>query len=278
MALADFFAIKETEEGTHRWVLTAHDPAKSPEVLLATTLADRIVQHQCRGAPHLYEAWKAQANEGTMTAGNVNLALRAFLEPVFGPKGQPGAVSTDHLEGYVAEMLWYFLCLELSVEMVVRSEPPGFKSTDPGGDALIVHRMDGAMLMFRLWELKKYAPSSSGASTSAKPTVRRAFTQLDSKALEYLARYTAIGQELDEEELAEFYGKLVELWIDGSPQAAAGVSVATSECYVADDCFSEFGDYFPDFLVPNRLRGMLNSVADYSGFVREVQRQVWKGL
>lgn len=274
MSLSDFFQATETVFETHSWTLVSHDPTASPEDALARALADRIMEHQCRGCPHHYEAWKQHVDGGPPPSGASRKALvEAFIGPVFGLPDDPDTVPLDHLEGFVGQMLWYFLYLESPPEEVVRVEPPGFRVTDPGGDALAIHRMREGYLMFRLWEMKKCTGASPVSST-----VNTAYNQLSAKATEYLARYTVIGQELPDPELARFYGQLIELWIEARPEAAAGVSVATSLDHIPQRCFTTFGEHFPGLTDPVRLRGMLTAIGDFSAFALKVRECIWTGL
>jgi len=278
MSLITFFRLSETSTSTHIWALVTYNPEAPPEDELAQALAERIVMHQCRGSLHHYEAWKQRVENGVPLPESSRKALReAFIGPVLGIPDEPDTIPPDHLEGYISQMLWYFLYLDSPPEEIVRVEPPGFKSTDPGGDALAIHRVQDEYLMFRLWEIKKYtgAPQSS---TSANSTVYSAYKQLNAKAVEYLARYTAIGQEISDSELADFYGQLVDLWLEARKEAAAGVSVVTSLCHVPQQCFTTFGQHFPKFVNPVRLRGMLTAVEDFSSFALKVREFIWKGL
>lgn len=279
MALLDYFQQTENPASTYTWVLVSHDPKTSSIDALAADLADRIVCFQCKNAPQHYNAWRAKAHNGQSTSVAACRALGAFLSPVFGPPGISTAVPIDHLQGYVGQMLWYFLCEERrGAESIRKIEPPGFKVTDPGGDSLVIHGVPNLPMMFRLWEMKKFAPTPGTNGSSVTPTINAAYDQLDAKALEYLARYTATGQVGDDPELQEFYGRLVELWIAGSDQAAAGVSVVTSMAHVPNRCFETFGNRFPRLTNPVRLRGMLTAIADFAAFCRKVQEEVWKGL
>lgn len=279
MRLSDFFQSSETRSDTHTWSLSNHDPTtSSPQDALAEALADRIMEHQCRGCLHHYQAWKQRTGGGPPPSGTSREALsKGLIGPIVGLPENPGAVPLDHLEGYVSQLLWYFLYLESPPEEIVRVEPPGFKSTDPGGDALAIHRVQGEHLMFRLWEIKKFTGDPE-SSTSVSSTVNTAYGQLTAKALEYLARYTVIGQELSDPELVDFYGQLVDLWLDARKEAAAGVSIATSLCHVPQQCFTTFGQHFPKFVDPVRLRGMLTAVGDFSAFALKVREFIWKGL
>lgn len=274
MRLSDFFQSSETGCRTHSWTLVGQDPAMASMDTLASALADKIIEHQCRGCPHLYFAWKQRIDGGPPPSGVSKAALNVFIEATFGLPSNPTPIPQDHLEGFVGQMLWYFLCLEISAEDVVRIESPGFKTTDPGGDGLVIHRTPAGHLMFRLREMKKFAQERGNVVS----TVNVAYNQLNSRATEYLARYTATGQEISDVELADFYGQLVELWIDARPEASAGVSITTSSRHVSLQCFDAFGDHFPRFIDPIRLRGMLSAVEDFSLFCCKVRDFVWTGL
>ena len=274
LPLRDFFRSKYTKKETHSWVLVTHDSKKNPVEALAEALSDRIMEERCSGCQQHYTAWKELVEDGVRPSASSMAALKAFIRPVFGLPGDPNSVPKDHLEGYIAEQLWYFLTLETSIdEMVVRIERPGFTATDPGGDGLVVHRLPPGDLLFRLWELKKCTGTSSVSST-----VQTAYKQLGSKATEYLARYTTIGQEIGNDELAAFYGRLIEFWIDASPEASAGVSVSTSRDKIPKRCFTTFGKRFPRFINPVRLRGMLTAIDDFPAFAEKVKEYVWTGL
>lgn len=274
MAISDFFQLAESKTRTHTWTLVQHDPEDSPVDALAEVLAERIVEFRCRGCPHHFQAWKQRVKVESSLPKTSKAALEAFIRLVFGLPDNKDEVTKDHLEGFIAEHLWYFLCMETaSTENIVRIEPPGFAATDPGGDGLIIHRILNGDLMFRLWEIKKCTGNSPVNST-----VNTAYGQLNANALEYLARYSGIGQELQDAELSNFYGQLVELWLDAEPGAAAGISVATSANNVPARCFTTFGKQFPQFVDPVRLKGMLTAIDDFSDFACKVREFVWKGL
>lgn len=273
MPLSDYFDLRITDGGTHIWSRRCHDPTRSSAAQIAAELADLILQLRCQRCLRHYRAWRAAVDGGAPPTGASAAALRAFIQPAVGLPTDPEPRPEDHLEGFVAEHLWYFLALEASDwEPVVHVEPPGFSVTDQGGDGLIIHRSQSGALMYRLWEIKKTA---GNATVSA--TVSRAYNQLDEKATRYLARYTAIGQEL-EEDLSEIYGNLIDLWIEGDPSAALGISVATSTHQVPKKCFTTLGTRFPQFASPVRLRGMVTSLGDFPAFAREVRDCLWKGL
>ena len=276
--LCCFFRSTYHNKPTHNWILYSHDSHNVAINSLAKALAIEVVRFRCRRCPQHFDAWINRVENNLPLSDSSKKALRAFLVPTFGdPDNKEGGPNVDHLEGFIGEWLWYFLSIENPTEAIVHIIPPGFKSTDPGGDALIIHR-HGNDLLFRLWEMKKFAPRKNDSTQRIGGTVGNAYSQLNSKAVEYLARITATEQELDDKELEEFIGTLLDLWIDRSSQAAAGVSIATSSNQVSQSCFDNFGRRFPDFIQPIRLLGMLTGIEDFSIFAMKVKKHVWKGL
>jgi hypothetical protein len=275
MKISSFFAQTENINSTSIWHLVSHDPNLLPADELAICLADRIMEYRCRGRPEYHTAWKASREKrATLLVSARKILREAFVKPVFGLPECAEHVPVDHREGYVGEMLWYFIHQETSTEVIEHIEPPGFKPTDPGSDGLVIHRTEDGDLMFRLWEMKK----CTGVSP-VSATVSTAYDQLDSRAIEYLARHTAFGQETSNVELALFFGKLIELWVVADKAASAGVSVTTSVEKAPSRCFTTFGSRFPGFIgPPTRLRGMLTAIEDFSDFTEKVRAAIWTGL
>ncbi len=275
MNITDFFELVNTEEKTHKWTLACHDGKLSPIDELARVLAIKIMEHRLK--PRLFQAWESRLNGGEPISEKTKATIMAFTKPAFGNPGEPDSINIEHLEGLVSQYLWYFVYKEISNETIIKEMPLGFKSTDPGGDALLIHRLDDGRLRFRLWEIKKLVRRNEDATASTNSTISRAYEQLRSNALEYLARYTSIGQELDPE-LSDFFGNLVEMWLDATPEASAGVSINTSEVCIGSNSFNDFGEKFPEFIEPVRLLGMITAVEDFGQFSSKVQEFVWKGL
>jgi hypothetical protein len=192
---------------------------------------------------------------------------------VFGLPGFPG--NTDHIEGFVAEHLWHALVADdATAEGVVHLEPPSFRPTSPGGDGLVIHAFTDGGFSFRLWELKK-CTGQQGVSG----TISAAYTQLETSAARYLAEYTAVGQRLNNPELAQFFSQIVELWLRFDARASAGIAVHTSVINLpSGQCFSTFGTRFPQFTDPVRLRGIVTAVEDFSFFAERVRDAIWAGV
>jgi hypothetical protein len=180
MALYPSFIQTQRLAKTHSWSLYLHDPVHLPLQQLAAALADRIVRVRCQPSP-VYRAWQSRAAGGAPHLPTTHRALEAFLGPAVGLPDLP--IPDDHLEGMVAEYLWYVLTVDGGAnDSVFRVIPPGFLATSPGGDGLVIHRDDATAYSFRLWELKK----CTGKSVTVGATVTKAFTQLEAKGARYL--------------------------------------------------------------------------------------------
>jgi len=265
MDLSGFFHESETLLETHSWTLVRHDSDVISIEAIAEMLADGIIKLLCRGRPQHYRAWRQCKDNGMLLSGSSREAIAAFIRQGLGLPEEP--IIQDHLGGFVAEYLWYFLSHEINRVEIIRIEYPRFAPTDHGDDGLIIHRMPDGYLVFRLWEIKKYTGDSLVANT-----VNTAYRQLNAKATEYLIRYTSIGQELENIELADFYSRLIEIWINAGPSVAAGVSVVTFLRCVTCQCFTHFGNRFQRFTGPVRLQGLLMVIGDFSYFARKVKK------
>lgn len=259
------------ERDTHNWSHCCCEGAS--EENLAWLLAHLIVKLRCSETPY-YQAWKNKADHNSEHSTEAASALRAFLGPVFGaPNAEP---HIDHLEGAIAEYLWYFVSLEAEhTEPHVFIEPPKFNTTDKGGDGFVLHRDEGSgELMFRLWELKKKT-----GTRSLSTTISEASRQIEENGARYIAEYTAIGQKVDDLAIVEFCKQLYRHWHHATPQAAAGIAVATSDGEVTNQSFSGLGvTRLETFATPNRLRGFLATTTDFATFATKVKGYIWKGL
>jgi hypothetical protein len=272
MTIGQFFHPYENQERTHSWLLAKHDSTCLPTEDFTKNLAEWIMLHRCRGCPNHYDEWKRFVNGGPPPSATSVKVLRAFTKPIFGLPDDNGNFNQDHLEGSIAQYLWYFLSSEgFTDQNIVRLEPPGFSPTDHGGDGLVIIRTKDQKLRFRLWEIKK-------STSNVGQTVGNAYSQLNAKATEYLARYTVIGQELPDPELSDFYGRLPDLWIDAKPEASIGVSISLPLDILPVRCFYGFKDNFPRLTDPIQLRGLITAIHNFSAFSINVRNYVWTGL
>jgi hypothetical protein len=272
MPFSRYFARADTTRPTHAWSKHTSNGSPTSETDLAAELAEQIVRLHARGCPQHYEAWR----ERVLNGAPLSSQARAFLEALAGTSvGLPTAPrNDDHVEGFVAEHLWYFLTLEdTSGDPIIHMEPPGLSATDPGGDGFVVHSRIGSALMFRLWEIKKF---TGGGTVSA--TITRAYDQLSSRAERYLLRYTVIGEHSTNPHVKRLCSQLVDHWVDGNPEAAAGIAVTSSIDSVPKRCFARFGKKFPRFKKPRRLLGMITATTDFSAFAKSVRDNIWNGL
>ena len=151
-------------------------------------------------------------------------------------------MSPTHLHGLVAESIWLEVVADVNVGhgLPVRTEGHDWSATDPGGDGLTVYVTADGGFCFRLWESKHH-----GANAPVRNTVNDACRQVRSRSLSYLSRFSLIAQQLTENAaLAQFYGRLAELWVDRDPAAGVGISVGAGSDVTADGCFGNVTEYF----------------------------------
>jgi hypothetical protein len=238
----------------------------------AWLLADAAMVLRCGTSPAL-ELWRARARGGPPLTDRQRRSVDVFLTSAFRLPGQPEV--PDHLQGYVAELLWYVLAGELAAagRQLVHVEAPSFHVTEPGGDGLVVWELTDGMLVFRLWEIKKH----HGASQLSR-TVRRACQQLSDRGAEYLAKYTAVGSHAHDGALGALSAALPDLWMDDDPRAGAGVSLATSADRAPKRrCFGTLPTSFPTMANGGRLEGLVLAIGDFPAFAARVQECVWSG-
>jgi hypothetical protein len=96
-------------------------------------VADTAVKWQCRGAVQHYEAWCGAVAQRTPVAPEARRKLVPFVKPAFGLPDEPPLA--DHLQGHVAECVWYILAKEnVPARLTLRSiEGPSFVVTGREG-------------------------------------------------------------------------------------------------------------------------------------------------
>lgn len=276
-ALFQLFAMTKTPANGYSWDLYVLSASAENSINAAIEhLAEAIVSHKCDQYSH---KWSDARRSGSKLAGPERRYVLTFLgAPLNSAPNRSD--DTTHLEGLVAEYLWYFSVQNRKEKLrrVKRVEPPGFLPTDPGGDGLVVYELDSGLTCFRLWEIKKDT-SAAGPRSKASEIYR----QLNANALSYLARYSKVRQDLEETDpaLATLYAQLVELYDRQDYRMGVGAAIATSESSAINvgDCFISMPQSFSQMAKSgDQLEGMLHGVGDYSEFCRRIKEHIWTVL
>lgn len=210
--------------------------------------------------------------DGQLLASREREKFVACVRSGFGVPEQPKAA--DHVQGHVAEWVWYLLAEETGNDgRTLRAlEPPSPHPTSPGGDGLGIYALDDETVVFRLWEIKKHVGSGSPSRA-----ISVAYEQLKVHGTEYLAQYAGPGTK-QPGEIGRVYGELVELWVDADPRAGVGVAVAVSEAAAPRRCFSRMHHRFPRLDQPGQLEGLVAGIGDFAVFADRVKGIVWSAL
>lgn len=276
--LTVLLAMKEsTDGGPVEYVIGGQQLDGAPREAAAQILAEDAMRIRCGRSPVL-ERWRARRDGGPQETGSRKAAVEAYVTIGFGLPDAPA--NDDHLQGHVAELLWNRLIQERSVcrdrRRLVHAHSVKPDPLEPGGDGLVVYEIDGGTLVFRLWEIKKHDSQTAGVSRA----IRRASRQLSSRGQEYLAKLA--GPETVERDgpLGDLYANIVELWLDGSDRAGAGVSVGTSSQHVpgGPGAFRSIPRTFPHFKQPGQIESIVVAMPDFPEFANRVREIVWSGL
>jgi hypothetical protein len=212
------------------------------------------------------------ANAPPLSARDRTL-VDVFIASAFGLPTHPKP--DDQLQGYVAEALWHLLTRELvpAGRTLRMLDPPSWTTTEPGGDGLAIYEVDGGVLIFRLWEVKKAVGT---AHISA--TIGHACDQLSLRGLEYLAKWTAVGSRSPDPALGVLFAELPSLWQDDAPVAGVGIAIGTSRAKAPTrGSFGSLRNKFPAKAADGRLDGLVVAVGDYAEFTNRVRDWVWSG-
>ena len=274
LALAENPAPSDVE-----YVIGGQQLAAADRETATQLLADEAMQIRCGDSPVLAR-WRARRDGGPPEGGAAAAAVRAYAGIGFGlPETTTSDDDEHHLQGLVAELLWNRLIQERLVcrddRRLVHAHSVKPDPLEPGGDGLVIYEADGGTLVFRLWEIKKHE-----AQNRISATIRRASRQLSSRGQEYLAKLAGPETVGQEGPLGEMYAEIVELWLDGSGRAGAGVSVGTSTQHAParPGAFGSIAAAFPRFTNPGQRESIVVAVPDFPGFARRVREIVWSGL
>lgn len=277
-SLTLLLAMTENPDGSVvQYVIGGQQLTGTEREMAAQLLADDAMQIRCGQSPVLAR-WRARRDGGPPDAGTPKAAVEAYAGLGFGLPAAPA--NDDHLQGHVAELLWNRLIQERLVcrdrRRLVHAHTVKPDPLEPGGDGLVIYEISGGTLVFRLWEIKKHESQTKRVSA----TIQRASKQLSSRGQEYLAKLA--GPETVEQAgpLGDFYADIVELWLDGSDRAGAGVSIGTSAQHAPDRprSFRSIATAFPDFNQPGQLESIIVAVPDFPEFAKRVRDIVWSGL
>jgi hypothetical protein len=258
--------------GKCRWLQGKLDDPPDPNGAAAVRIvADVAMRWQCRGAIPRYQDWRAAIDAGAKLGAAERARVEPFIRPAFGLPGRP--IPPDHLQGHVAEYVWYILAKEnVPADLALQNlEGPSFSVTTPGGDGLAVYRRGDDVLIFRLWEIKKH-----DSKLHVSRTVSRAYKQLDAKAHEYLAELTTLASVYPDP-VNHLYAAMSDLWVDRSDRAGVGVAVATSDQHLPARCFGTMHESFPDLTI-DQLDGMVVALGEFPSFAAAVRDRIWNAL
>lgn len=273
--LTPFFSVEDrgsTDAGKCTWrLVTLQGVTAEKRAAVAWLIADAIMRTRC-GKSTAYSEWREAALAATKVTGRVRDKLVAITRSAFGTPEVPG--SLDHVEGHVAEWLWYLLMHERndSHRSIALLEPPKFLVTEPGPDGFVVYDLSGQLHIFRLWELKKHT-----GKNDITGTVRGAYGQLRTEGSRYLAQLTAMHSD-KEGSVGELCAQLVDLWIDGDNRAGAAVGLTSAKVPPPKKCFTTMGKQLPVFQQPGQLEGMLCAVEEYRNLALDVRGFLWSVL
>jgi hypothetical protein len=244
----------------------------------AQLLADDAMVVRCGSSPVL-DHWRTRRGGGPSQTGARKAAVETYASIGFGLPGSPA--NDDHMQGHVAELLWNRVIGERQLcpdgRQLVRAHSVKPDPLEPGGDGLVIYETGSGILVFRLWEIKKHQTTQPGRISA---TIRRASKQLSSRGKEYLAKLAGPETVDNGGPLGDLYANLVELWLDDSERAGAGVSVGTSTEHepAGPSAFGSIATAFPAFNHPGQVEGIVVAMPDFPAFAGRVREIVWSGL
>lgn len=271
--LTELFEVTASQTtGGCRWRRLHCELNEEDRIAAGTWLvAVETMRLRCNQATHLVRLWEAAVKGEDLPEGADLGTLVPFVEPSFGLP--PDGSTSDHTQGYVAEVVWRMLakeqeCPDRTLVYLARPDPDVH---GPGADGFAVYRR-GDGHIYRLWEIKKReGPGSISGTISA------AYAQLAANAERYLAKLTAASDVADDD-LARLFADLVPHWKSAHPSAGAGVAVAADAATLPQTAFSTMHKRFPSLAPNDCLEGCLIGIGDFAEFSLTVRRLIWSGL
>ncbi len=242
----------------------------------AWLIADEMMRARCGVAQRTYELWRARATGGAPLDDVERAMVEPFVEPSMGLPNDSTPRARDHIEGAVAEYIWYLTARDRtdSHRTMRFLEKPSLLATEAGGDGMAIYRLTASgSLIFRLWEVKKV--TGKGAVSHV---ITRACNQLASRGRQYFAKYASQAEHFTDVELATLYGDLGERWIRSDRSAGAGVAVSTSEDKTPERAFSQMHRRLPNLCGGDQLEGLVAGIGDFASFALQVRDFLWSGL
>jgi hypothetical protein len=242
-------------------------PGQEHEVARYTAIG--IIARRLDQRPAAFMAWHGHLTTGSDLGDHESL-IDDHIEALVGTPHEPRPKVAVY--GMVAEhLLWrVLLAVDRGLGLPLRIEGHDWDVTDHGGDSVAVYSTaDG--YAFRLWESK----AVTGGSATPKKAVKTATGQLTRKGWEYLSRWATVARRLPDDELANFFVEMPDLWKLGDTRAGAGIAISTHAHKPTDTCFEGLVGKFslPD---ENKLGNIVASES-FSAFSKLVRRDIWKG-
>jgi hypothetical protein len=242
----------------------------------AQMLADDAMKIACGASPALTR-WRNRRDGGSAETGSRLEAIRTFVGIAFGSPDRPPA--KDHVQGYVAELLWNRLVSERTTcrdgRRLIRAHSVKADPLEPGGDGLAIYEDQDAVHVFRLWEIKKH-----DAKGRLSGTVNRASKQLARRGPEYLAKLAGPETLGAASTLNDLYSEIVEMWFDQGPRVGVGVAVGTADHHAPGNSrpFGSLRTSFPGLTNAAQTEAIVIAIPDFAGFADRVKEIMWSGL
>lgn len=271
---SDLLSIERKCNSDCEWSLARLDSSDSVAFDKAIDLMALIVmRHRMIGVEHLFELWRELVEGVREPEPEHDRRLVPYLEGVLGTPDAPK--SPTHVEGMVAEYLWWVLSVEgqlgqLPIRYLTEPDP---QTTKPGGDGLGIYERDDSDLLFRLWEIKKH---NQAGATGIGATVTTACDQLMDDGPRYLAQYTRLAAQHPDAEVRNVLANLTDAWDQGTDLASAGVAVTSS--YEVTNAFGKSRGKFHHIDHDLAFEGAVTVVVDLGRFATSVREKVWSAL